>query len=505
MSQRLRFVAVFVVVGLLSIATHASAQSLLLPPDLEREPPTVAATNGEAVNGALPEPLQSPAPDDRPCDGCPPRSVGKSLFQVTMINVFYGLANLIRGQVTAEITPETWWTNMKRGWEWDLDDFTVNQIGHPYQGNNYFTSGRANGLNFWESAAVTAFGSGTWEYFGETNQASLNDFINTTLGGIALGEMFHRTAWLVRDTRASGRGRLWREIGATAIDPVTGYNRFRSGDASRVTETPREFVPSSLGAIGMVGASFRGSSSELVTTTDPFAEIEMRYGDWQSGRSERPYDAFGVRLTFGAGSAFSEAQVRGRLFGRPVANDSAQVTVLQGYQYNKNEAYQFGAQSIDSTIAITRKLNDRMSISATALGGVTVLGAVDSIPPEAEVVVVEEETAEDDPGQGVSTGPRFYDYGPGFNVGGFVNLRWNQRPILLGSYELHHLTVLDGFSANHWLQQARAQLLLPIRGRLGFGATAEFFERRTNYKASGFTDVKLNFPQFRIALVWSTS
>jgi hypothetical protein len=72
------------------------------------------------------------------------------------------------------------------------------------QGNNYFTSGRANGLSYYESAAVTAFGSGTWEYFGETNKASLNDFISTTLGGIALGEMFYRAGWLVRDTRATG-------------------------------------------------------------------------------------------------------------------------------------------------------------------------------------------------------------------------------------------------------------------------------------------------------------
>ncbi len=141
-----------------------------------------------------------------------PRSVGRALFQTTIVNVFYEIANLARGQVTAKITPETWWANMKQGWVWDLDDFVVNQVGHPYQGNNYFNAGRANGLSFWESAAVTAFGSGTWEYFGETNHASLNDLINTTLGGISLGEMFHRTAWLVRNTHATGRGRLWKEI-----------------------------------------------------------------------------------------------------------------------------------------------------------------------------------------------------------------------------------------------------------------------------------------------------
>ena len=84
-----------------------------------------------------------PAPDDqavtaadarRPCEGCPPRRVGKSFLQATGINVLYGLGNLARGQVTARITPETWWANMQQGMVWDLDDFTVNQIGHPYQG-----------------------------------------------------------------------------------------------------------------------------------------------------------------------------------------------------------------------------------------------------------------------------------------------------------------------------------------------------------------------------------
>jgi hypothetical protein len=75
------------------------------------------------------------------CEGCPPRRVGVSLLQTTGINVVYGLANLVRGQVTAKVTPKTWWENMQQGMVWDLDDFTVNQIGHPYQGNNYFNAG----------------------------------------------------------------------------------------------------------------------------------------------------------------------------------------------------------------------------------------------------------------------------------------------------------------------------------------------------------------------------
>jgi hypothetical protein len=46
---------------------------------------------------------------------------------------------------------------------------------------------------WWVKERRAAFGSATWEFFGETNKPSLNDFINTTLGGIAFGEMFHRT------------------------------------------------------------------------------------------------------------------------------------------------------------------------------------------------------------------------------------------------------------------------------------------------------------------------
>src|SRR5262245_2761866 len=218
--------------------------------------------------------------EGRACEGCPPRRVGTALLQTTYVNIAYELANLARGQVTAKITPKTWWANMQQGWVWDLDEFMVNQIGHPYQGNNYFNTGRANGLSFWESAGVTAFGSGTWEYFGETNHASLNDLINTTLGGIALGEMFHRTAWLVRNPRATGSGRLASEIGAAVLDPITGVNRFISGDSSRVSDPPPEFVPVKLGGYASLGVLWRGSNTRAVESSgDPFLEVDLIYGD----------------------------------------------------------------------------------------------------------------------------------------------------------------------------------------------------------------------------------
>ena len=472
-------------------------------------PPCSEATSGAQQASPTPpqvpvQPSQLVPPSDRPCPGCPPRRLGKAFLQVTYVNVVYEMANLIRGQETAKITPKTWWTNMKRGWEWDLDDFAVNQIGHPYQGNNYFTTGRANGLSFWESSALTAFGSGTWEYFGETNQASLNDFINTTLGGIALGEMFHRTAWLVRDTHATGRSRTMKEIGAAAIDPMSGINRFLSGDASRVVDKPPDMVPSSLGATVSTGALWRGSSTGAVDSgTFPFLEVAVRYGDPTTGRSRTPYDAFGVRLDFGGGTALSEATVRGRLIGQPFRNNTLQLTVAQGYQFNSNNAYRFGAQSVETSLSAVKHFSDVTSLWMVGWGGVTVLGAVDSLPPG----LSEEEIPIEDPDapQGVATGPRFYDYGPGANAGGYLLLQRGTRPFFILSYELHHLYVLDGVRANHMLQRARADLRFPLRGRIGFGVTGEIFDRRTFYQTPGVNRAQFSFPQFRAFLTWSAS
>jgi hypothetical protein len=441
----------------------------------------------------------------RACEGCPPRSVGHAFLDTTIVNVFYEIANLARGQVTARITPTSWWANMEQGWVWDLDDFAVNQVGHPYQGNNYFNAGRANGLSFWESAGVTAFGSATWEYFGETNHASVNDLINTTLGGIALGEMFHRVGWLVRDTQATGRSRLWREIGATAIDPITGVKRFMSGDSSRVSDKPPDLVPSRLGGLASAGALWRGSNTGAFDSAgQAFLELDLLYGDPNTGRSRVPYDAFGTLLRFGGGGAFSEAKVRGRLLAQPFKDDHVHVNVVQAYDFSKNTAYQFGAQSFNVNVATLANLSSRMSLWVSAWGGLMALGAVDSIPLTG--IVPEEEPADgESSSQGVSEGPRYYDYGPGADFGARAVLAHGGHTVASFTYETHHLYSLDGVRANHLLQQLRLDLFAPLRGPLGIGVSGEYFDRRTYFKEAGSETRKFHFPQFRAFLTWRMS
>ena len=474
---------------------------------------TVAPTQ-TATQVPPPAPTQDPVPaanaDDarRACEGCPPRRVGMSLLQTTGINVIYELGNLARGQVTARITPKTWWANMEQGWVWDLDDFTVNQVGHPYQGSNYFNAGRANGLNFYESAAVTAFGSATWEFFGETNHASLNDFINTTLGGITLGEMFHRAGWLIRDTRATGKRRLWSEIGATVIDPITGLNRFASGDWSRVTDKPPDLIPASLGGVAAAGVLWRGTQSSAFTSAgDPFVELDLYYGDANEGRfgdantgRQTPYDVFWLRMRFGGGSAFSEARVRGRLYGRPIGDGAFNFSVIQTYNYQNNDAYSTGSQAIDFGIGGTRALSSRTKLWFLGWGGLTVLGAVDSLPLGLE----EKPEEEDEPngGQGVSEGPRFYDYGPGSDFGGLARLTRDDRERALFFYVGRQIYSLDGVRANHFLQHMRVDLLFPLRGPVGLGTSLEFFHRRSYYQDADRTTKTYHYPQLRAYFTW---
>jgi hypothetical protein len=281
---------------------------------------------------------------------------------------------------------------------------------------------------------------------------------------------------------------------------MTGLNRFLSGDAGRVHEKPPEVVPSDLGGLFLAGVLSRGSNTDAVPdNTTAFVETDLFYGDLTTGRSRTPYDAFAVRLTFGGGSPFSEARVRGRLLSQPLGSGSWLLTIAQGYQYNNNDAYQFGAQSADVHLSLVKSLTSRMSMFLAFSGGATILGAVDSIPPG-----VEREEPDPEAPQGVSTGPRYYDYGPGANLGAVLTLSRNRRLFFAASYELHHLHTLDGFRAEHVLQRLRADVLIPIKGKLGAGAAGEFFDRKTYYSPGQETS-RYRFPQIRIYMTWRVS
>ena len=429
------------------------------------------------------------AAEGRACEGCPRRRVASAYFQAVVINVIYNIGNQVRGEHTAKISFKSWWNNMKYGFEWDDNPFVTNQFGHPYQGSNYYTAGRANGMSYWESAALTAFGSATWEYYGENNYASFNDLVNTTLGGIALGEAFHRAAWMIRDTRATGKKRLWQEIAGTAVDPMGGLNRFMSGDASRVSDKPETFRPASSTAVAEFGALWQGDNDNAFSESpSAFLEMDLVYGRPLEGRGRTPFEAFTVDFRLGGGQGLSDVRVRGRLFGQPLGGSKPHLALAHSFDYVANKAYKFGRQGFD--LILSKRIGTLETTSAVVLGGagVTAQGAIDRVPVEGDIPEVPEGEERD------------YDYGPGTAFFGSAAFQRNGRTFLDVGYQGFQIYVVDGVRSNHVLQRFNVDVIVPVHRRLSIGTAAEYFYRKTYFAAGG--ERRDKFPQVRIFLAW---
>jgi hypothetical protein len=75
--------------------------------------------------------------------------------------------------------------------------------------------------------------------FAEREPPSANDMAVTGLGGILLGEIAYRLSSGILDDSTSGAGRLWRELGAFAVNPMRGINRFYTRTAWKEGPPPR--------------------------------------------------------------------------------------------------------------------------------------------------------------------------------------------------------------------------------------------------------------------------
>jgi hypothetical protein len=430
--------------------------------------------------------------DGRRCAGCPVRRLVRPYFESLALDAMYNTGNHLRGHHTARVGLKSWWQNLRHGFEWDNNPWGVNQIGHPYQGSNYFTSARAHGLTFWESTPVAAFGSATWEFLAENNRASLNDLINTTLGGIALGEVMHRVGWLIRDPTATGGSRRWKELLATAIDPMGGLQRFTSGDAKRVSEKPTSLIPASVTTRIRAGALWQGRNARQVEAAAvPFVDMEMDYGSIRTGRDTVPFGAFEVTFQSRGSNALAGLAARGRFLGRPFGPDGrAQFSIFQTYDYIRNRAYAFGGQGVEAEVALTKALSSTTSLWMSAAGGATVLGAVDTIatPPDGAVV------------DAALLSRRTYDYGPTLRFGGSAELQRTGRALARLAYQGYQLSVVDGVRSFHVLQRVNLDVHVPLTRALSLGLGGEYFFRKAYFWPAGNRIDQS--PQFRVFAAW---
>lgn len=210
-------------------------------------------------------------------------AMGSNLF-------LWGVNRYIRQASYAFIGADSIYTNITSPWVWDQDEFSVNQIGHPYQGSFYYIAGRSNHLNFWESTVLTIAGSIVWELFLESETPSLNDLIATSLGGIAVGEMLHRL-YVESDRRKSHLKYILSPMDslndALFGTPVRGegYTGFTGGEIS-------------LAAGMVIGTPALDEDRELdpqTTDLSGFAKAVLVYGNPYGPFTGTPYEHFEMR------------------------------------------------------------------------------------------------------------------------------------------------------------------------------------------------------------------
>jgi hypothetical protein len=377
--------------------------------------------------------------------------------------------------------------NLKNGFEWDDNNFATNHFLHPYHGNLYVTAARSNGYTFWQAAPWAFMGSAAWEYFGEVNNPSVNDWINTAVGGMAFGEALFRMSDLVIDNEAQGSGRTWREIGGFLIAPARGFNRMVSGEAFEAHSNAGRTEPSHLRARLDIGVRTLGEERFwLESSTKAFAGIALRYGDWVEDVGGAPFDAFEFifQLNFDdPGRAIGRIESQGVLASRQVAEDSGAfhaISAVQHFDYFDNAAFTFGAQSFSATHRSRFGTGSGIRADAVVHGSVVVLGASRT--------------------DYFSVSGREYDYGPGLGFKVEGSFGWNDRNYVLVAHEEYWINSINGNDARHWNSVTNVRASVPMRGFLSFDLEYLLYLSERQYV--GLEDVSARNPELRAFLSW---
>lgn len=268
-----------------------------------------------------------------------------------------------------------------KNWEFDNDKFLTNQFAHPYHGNLYFNSFRSNGYSFWQSAPAAVAGSLVWEIAGEINPASYNDMVNTSLGGIVLGEMTYRVAGLIINKRRSGRRRKMQEIMATLVNPVNGFNRLVDKKWGEVSFTDPEdslMVHLTVDAGARIVSKTAGQVFQQ-SRTELFGSVKMRYGD-PFQNYKKPFDNFYIQVEVGnADSALlNTLWVQGSIWSKIVGGGDKSLKILRltmNYDFYKNTAFEYGGQSLLLTWMARFNPGKHWTINTELGGGAIILAA----------------------------------------------------------------------------------------------------------------------------------
>jgi hypothetical protein len=383
-----------------------------------------------------------------------------------------------------QVSPRTWWRNLERGFEFDQNKFDTNNFYHPWNGALFYSAGRSTGLGFWGSSATALAGSLLWECCGETLQMSANDLIATSLGGVAIGEAFHRLGSAILDNRDRGASRVLREAALFPIDIVRFSNRllFRDQLKAPNPEQPLDWRPRRLGALVSLGARRVGNEGDLggeAAATSPFVDLFVAYGSVFDNERRRPYDSFWLQTQVNftddvdpAGLMTIRGDVLSKALGAAGARSGA-IALVQHFEYVNQRTWEFGAQSL--ALGLSRRFvlssKARLELHADLLA--TPLGSISS---RFALTDASESGAE----------LRKWEYGAGLGARAEMLFLVGKHPVAQAVYRYQWIHALNdtpenGGGADHDLQIASLRLRAPLAGGFGVGVDGDLFLRKSRY------------------------
>jgi hypothetical protein len=269
----------------------------------------------------------------------------------------------------------TFWHNLTHKWVVDNDPFATNQFLHPYQGSMYHGFARSAGLNYWESLGYAFAGSVLWETAGETTPPSINDQIASGIGGTFLGEPLFRMASLLLE-KGGHVPRFWRELGAAAISPPTGFNRLVFGDRFDAVLPSRHPTFNWRLQLGGSWTAHNGlGASQSVRRSEAIADFALAYG--LPGKPDysytRPFDYFNFEFTASSANMFENIMARGLLVGSRYGAGEAYRGVwgLYGsYDYIAPQIFRVSSTALSLGTTAQWWLSKTVALQGTALAGV---------------------------------------------------------------------------------------------------------------------------------------
>jgi len=281
----------------------------------------------------------------------PPKRFGRAAMQFGLVQLIpFTFDRYITHADYAYISFKTAGHNLKpSSWTWDNDEFQTNQFGHPYHGSLFFSSFRANGYSFWQSVPAVVAGSYLWETFAENQEPSPNDFINTTFGGIVLGEMTYRLSNRIVNNRTYGFKRQASEVLGFIVNPMNGLTRIMDGKWGKVSGKPVDQDSSKVTAeldLGIRRYNNENGSDLKRSKFGWYGRVKLLYGNaYENYRV--PFSNMYINAEFGKddSSFVNTINVYGSLAGWRIRSGEQKrhLAVLSAnYDYIRNRAFFMG-------------------------------------------------------------------------------------------------------------------------------------------------------------------